>query len=98
LIAIETGNRKARERWQSAQLRNLLKHAATKSAFWKLRIGTRTLGDVELSALPILTRSEVREQVRREGTLPPGQSDQVPQACNIGIKRRAGGILHIGDE
>ena len=69
LIAIETGDRTVRERWQVAQLRNLLKHAAANSAFWKKRIGTRNAGDIELSSLPALTRSEIREQVRREAAL-----------------------------
>ena len=32
LVAIETGNRTAREYWQTTQLRNLLAHAARKSA------------------------------------------------------------------
>ncbi len=33
LVAIETGNRTAREHWQNKQLQNLLQHAAQRSAF-----------------------------------------------------------------
>jgi phenylacetate-CoA ligase len=70
LIAIETGNRKAREHWQSTQLRHLLRHAAARSAFWRQRIGTKkNTSDIELSSLPILSRSQVREQVKSEGCL-----------------------------
>src|SRR5262249_29174622 len=57
------------ERWQTIQLRNLLKHAVGKSAFWRGRIGSRTINAVDLAALPILTRSELREQVKSEGAL-----------------------------
>ncbi len=70
LIAVETGNRKAREHWQAAQLRNLLFHASQRSAFWRQRIGTkRNVRDVKLASLPILTRADVRTQVESEGPL-----------------------------
>ena len=70
LIAVETGDRKAREHWQAAQLRNLLFHASQRSAFWRQRIGTkRNVGDVKLSSLPVLTRADVRTQVESEGSL-----------------------------
>jgi phenylacetate-coenzyme A ligase PaaK-like adenylate-forming protein len=71
LIAIETGNRAAREYWQHKQLQNLLQHAAQKSAFWRKRIGSAKLKDIGLSDLPILTRSEVVKQVETEGSLLP---------------------------
>ena len=69
LIAIETGNREARENWQTTQLRNLLKHAYERSTFWRERIGTKKISNITLSDLPILSRSEVVEQVRKEGSL-----------------------------
>jgi phenylacetate-CoA ligase len=69
LIAIETGNRDARDSWQQKQLENLLQHATQRSAFWRNRIGTKKVEDIELSALPILTRSDVRKQVETEGSL-----------------------------
>src|SRR5262249_51125287 len=74
LIAIETANRKARERWQAAQLQNPLKHAAANSAFWEQRIGTRNADDIKLSSLPALTRNQVREQVKSEGALIPANT------------------------
>ncbi|MGD0639698.1 MAG: hypothetical protein ABSC22_03030 [Roseiarcus sp.] len=66
LAALETGDRKARERWQAAQLRNVLAHAANRSPFWRRRIGPR---EVALSRLPILSRQDLREQVASEGPL-----------------------------
>jgi phenylacetate-coenzyme A ligase PaaK-like adenylate-forming protein len=71
LVAIETGNRAAREHWQHKQLQNLLQHAAQKSAFWRERIGTKKIKDICLSDLPILTRSDVVKQVATEGSLLP---------------------------
>jgi phenylacetate-CoA ligase len=71
LVAIETGNRAAREHWQHKQLQNLLQHAAKRSAFWRERIGTKKIKDINLSDLPILTRSDVVKQVATEGSLLP---------------------------
>jgi phenylacetate-CoA ligase len=68
LAMIETGSRVARERWQQAQLRNLLAHAAQRSAFWRNRIGPNPVAS-KLDALPILTRTELRQQVQTEGSL-----------------------------
>lgn len=73
LIAIETANRTAREYWQNKQLQNLLQHAAQRSAFWRKRIGTKRIKDIDLSDLPLLTRSDIVKQVENEGSLlPPG--------------------------
>lgn len=73
LVAIETGNRAAREDWQHKQLQNLLRHAAQRSAFWRERIGSQEVKDIGLSDLPILTRTDVLKQVETEGSLlPPG--------------------------
>src|SRR5215471_2240708 len=69
LIAIETGNRKAREYWQGVQLKNLLTHATARSSFWKKRIGTKNLKNIELVKLPILSRGDVASMVASEGPL-----------------------------
>ncbi len=69
LIAIETGNRIARENCQKAQLTNVLKHAYERSPFWRKQIGTKKVGSVRLSDLPILTRRDVVQQVTSEGSL-----------------------------
>jgi phenylacetate-coenzyme A ligase PaaK-like adenylate-forming protein len=68
LIALETGPRQMRRQWQAAQLANLLTHAAARSAFWRARVG-KSPASSRLSALPVLTREQVREQVEREGAL-----------------------------
>jgi phenylacetate-CoA ligase len=68
LTLIETASRAARERWQKTQLRNLLAHAAQRSAFWRDRLGAKR-ADTKLSVLPILSRADVRQQVEREGSL-----------------------------
>jgi len=70
-MSIETGHRTAREDWQIKQLRNLLQHAAQRSAFWRKRIGSKRIKDINLSDLPVLTRSEVLKQVETEGSLIP---------------------------
>src|SRR3954451_24436731 len=67
--AIETGNPLARERWQTAQLHNLVKHAAERSSFWRQRIGAGKLSGVTLSSLPILKRGTVIKQIAEEGPL-----------------------------
>jgi phenylacetate-coenzyme A ligase PaaK-like adenylate-forming protein len=69
VAAIETGHPPAREHWQTAQLRNLIKHATERSTFWQQRIGTPKLSGVSLSALPILERGAVMKQVVDEGSL-----------------------------
>jgi len=69
VIAIETGNRKAREYWQRVQLKNLLKHATTRSSFWMKRIGTKNIQNIELLKLPILSRGDVASVVASEGSL-----------------------------
>ena len=69
ICTIETGNPLARERWQKAQLYNLIKHAAERSTFWRKRIGARKLSDVTLSSLPILERGAVMKQIVEEGPL-----------------------------
>ena len=67
--AIETGNPLARERWQTVQLSNLIKHATERSPFWRQRIGARKLSGVAISSLPILERSTVVKQIADEGAL-----------------------------
>jgi len=69
IAALETGNPLARERWQTAQLHNLIKHAAERSAFWRQRIGARKLSGITLSSLPVLGRDAVMKQIAEEGAL-----------------------------
>jgi phenylacetate-CoA ligase len=67
LVLIETGDRTAREQWQKTQLRNLLAHATQRSSFWRNRVGAKR-SDSKLNTLPILTRTDVRQQVEQEGS------------------------------
>jgi phenylacetate-CoA ligase len=69
LIAIETGNRKAREYWQQVQQKNILKHAAARSSFWRKRIGTKDPKNIKLFELPILSRGDLVSMVASEGSL-----------------------------
>jgi phenylacetate-CoA ligase len=69
IAMIETGSRSAREHWQQIQLRNLINHATQRSAFWRSRIGRRRASDIDLAALPILTRQDLRTQVASEAPL-----------------------------
>lgn len=68
VVAIETGNRAAREYWQHKQLQNLLQFASQKSAFWRERIAARKIKDIGPSDLPVLTRSDVEAE---GSVLPP---------------------------
>jgi len=76
IAAIETGNPPARERWQTVQLNNLIKHAAERSNFWRQRIGSRKLSGVTLPSLPLLERGAVMKQIAAEGAL-LRSSDQI---------------------
>ena len=67
LAAVETGPRPARQAWQAAQLRNLLRHATSRSPFWRRRVASGP--GASLAALPILRRAEVCAQVDSEGAL-----------------------------
>lgn len=69
LIAIETGNRRAREYWQRVQLRNLLTHATARSSFWRKRIEIKYLKSIERLEIPILSRGDVATMVASEGHL-----------------------------
>jgi phenylacetate-coenzyme A ligase PaaK-like adenylate-forming protein len=69
VVAIETGNRAAREHWQQKQLQNLLQHAVQRSAFWRQRIGSRKINGIKLSDLPVLTRADASKQVKAEASL-----------------------------
>jgi len=80
LAAVETGPRATRQVWQEAQLRNLLRHAANRSPFWRGRIGAGS--GASLDRLPILRRADVRAQVEGEGAL-------LGAADRIAVKRHA---------
>jgi phenylacetate-coenzyme A ligase PaaK-like adenylate-forming protein len=69
ITLIETGSRASREHWQQIQLRNLINHVTQRSAFWRSRMGSRKASDIDLSALPVLTRQDLRTQVVSEGPL-----------------------------
>jgi len=69
VVAIETGNRSAREYWQQTQLQGLLLHAAQRSPIWKKRIGTLKAKGMRLSALPVQSRADAVRQVESEGSL-----------------------------
>ena len=81
-IAIETAPRAVRDQWQARQLANLLRHAVARSAFWRGRIGGKSPAAIRLSALPVLTRADLRRQVESEGAL-------LGPADRIQVKRHA---------
>ncbi|WP_026606688.1 phenylacetate--CoA ligase family protein [Methylocapsa acidiphila] len=69
VILLETGDGLARERWQTAQLTNLLSHAAKRSKFWNERFDGKKPAQIKLSRLPIMTRGDLNEQFQKEGSL-----------------------------
>jgi phenylacetate-coenzyme A ligase PaaK-like adenylate-forming protein len=66
---IENGDRTARENWQNRQLSNLLKHAHSRSGFWKQRMPSRVVNHRIMKFLPIQSREDIRFQTAHEGSL-----------------------------
>jgi phenylacetate-CoA ligase len=66
---IENGDRTARENWQNRQLSNLLRHAHTRSKFWRQRMPSRMINHRIMKFLPIQSREDTGIQVALEGSL-----------------------------
>jgi phenylacetate-CoA ligase len=66
---IENGDRTPRENWQNGQLSNLLRHAHSRSKFWRQRMPSRVISHAIMKYLPIQTREDVAAQVKLEGSL-----------------------------
>ena len=66
---IENGDRIARETWQRRQLTNLLRHAQSRSKFWRQRMPSRMINHEVMKYLPVLTREEISAQVNSEGPM-----------------------------
>ena len=66
---IENGDRIARETWQNRQLTNLLRHAQSRSKFWRERMPSRMINHDVMKYLPILMREEIMAQVTSEGSM-----------------------------
>jgi len=77
---IENGDRTACENWQSRQLTNLLRHAHTKSKFWRQRMPSRMINYGVLKFLPVQSRQDVAAQVQHEGSLAPNDATSQPYA------------------
>jgi phenylacetate-CoA ligase len=79
---LENGDRIARETWQNRQLTNLLKHAHTRSKFWRQRMPSRIINHTILKYLPVQTREDVAKQANLEGSLAPSdrRADQLTYA------------------
>jgi phenylacetate-coenzyme A ligase PaaK-like adenylate-forming protein len=73
---IENGDRHVRELWQDHQLANVASHARAHSALWRKRIPKGVVNRQVLRTIPVLTREDVREQVRTEGSLVNSASTQ----------------------
>jgi phenylacetate-CoA ligase len=74
---IENGDRTARENWQKRQLTNLLRHAHTRSKFWRRRMPSRIINHGIMKYLPIQRREDVAAQVSGEGSLIASDPNQV---------------------
>ena len=85
LVAIETGNRTAREHWQYQQVHHLLVHAARRSPQWRGRIGPPKKRGMRLSDVPPQTRADVIRQFEGEGSLMrPGETGAVSKNSTSG--------------
>src|SRR5689334_16153289 len=72
---IENGDRTARENWQNRQLSNLLRHAHSRSKFWRQRMPSRMINHKIMRFLPIQSREDTGTQVALEGSLLPNNGD-----------------------
>jgi phenylacetate-CoA ligase len=68
---IENGDRAARENWQNRQLTNLLRHAHSRSKFWRQRMPSRVITHNIMKFLPVQSRADITAQVDQEGALTP---------------------------
>jgi phenylacetate-CoA ligase len=66
---IENGDRTARENWQNRQLTNLLRHAHTRSRYWRQRMPSRMITHGIMKYLPIQSRENIATQLKLEGSL-----------------------------
>jgi phenylacetate-CoA ligase len=72
---IENGDRTARENWQNKQLTNLLRHAHTRSKFWRQRMPSRLMNHGIIKYLPIQSRQDIAAQLALEGSLLAGNGN-----------------------
>ena len=72
---IENGDRTARENWQNRQLSNLLRHAHSRSRFWRQRMPSRMINHRIMKFLPIQSREDTGIQVALEGSLLPNNGN-----------------------
>ena len=77
---MENGSRQARENWQNRQLTNLLRHAQSRSNFWRRRMPSRTASHGILRFLPIQRREDISTQVTLEGSLVATHSNSPPSS------------------
>ena len=66
---IENGDRSTRENWQNRQLTNLLRHAHSRSKYWRQRMPSRLIDHGIRKFLPIQSREAVATQVQLDGSL-----------------------------
>jgi phenylacetate-CoA ligase len=66
---IENGDRAAREDWQNRRLTYLLRHAQTRSNFWRKRLPSRRINHEAMKYVPIQSRADVATQATLEGSL-----------------------------
>lgn len=66
---IENGDRAARENWQHRRLTYLLRHAQSRSAFWRKRLPSRMIDPGVMKYLPVQSRQDIATQTALEGSL-----------------------------
>ena len=72
---IENGEREARENWQNRRLTFLLRHAQTRSAFWRKRLPSRMINHEVMKYVPVQSRQDIAMQTAREGSLMAKESN-----------------------
>ena len=79
---VENGDAAARRSWQNRLLTSLLRHAQQRSKFWRSRILAQHPSHETLNMMPTLSRADLMQQVKSEGSLMAG----MPGADNMTYK------------
>ena len=72
---IENGEREARENWQNRRLTFLLRHAQSRSAFWRKRLPSRMINHEAMKYVPVQSRQDIATQTALEGSLMAKESN-----------------------
>jgi len=82
IVLLETSGREIWSAWQARQFESLAKHAAQRSPTWRKRFGLTPPNLQNLKNMPVLSRRNVAEVFKSEGSL-------IPKGANIRVALNA---------